>query len=950
MPIGTLLDHHRSKEFHGSGISDETVDAGLPTASWWSETAEESAARGVGTLDHPAGPGLAIAYPGTEPLLIRFKPDVPYHPPWYDKPAKYLSPTLAQYPKGNRLYIPPNLDRALLRAKPVRLFITEGEKKAIKMTQDGFPCVALSGVWNAATKILDDQGRETGEYALLEDFNLIDLDGAWIGIIFDSDAATNESVCLAEERLADLLGRQFADAHCVRLPAPTKEEADKFGLHGKHGPRFACDDLLVVRGPEELHQIVKSATPMGGGRTARRRREARERLTNIGEKQKADPGYIYTDLIKGDLALAREENGETWGRAAAELYKAGVGKRELKQLVDSIARNGLRLVGEQESTERTVRSCLNDPTLPELLVPDPFYLSDAGTGATKETKDGPAHLRLSLAPIYISAKLRDLSTGSEYLRLEWRQHDGDWRHVIVERGDAMDARKFVKVASLGFPVTSNDAGNFVDYFKAFEEVNHERLPVARISWHMGWQGSNQDLGYVAGRTFIQPGGNLVETDAVDKAAPETWARDTVIFRGADIGDQAKEKMVSRAGTMEGWLAAIGKVAKYPRPLLGLYASFVPPLLRILNCANFIVSYAGATTQGKTTSMRVAASVWGRPSESDEDGIIASWDNTLVGVERLLTLMNDLPVYLDETQRARNPLIIKEAIYKIGQGQGRGRGSIRGSASTAHFKTVLLSTGEAPITSYHQDGGIRVRVIETRRPPWGNDTAVTKPLIDQLEVDLMTHYGHAGPKFVAFLAGIKNEWGELRKIYADIKSNLSTKPVHNPITGAVITPGAEAGRVAAYGAAIQLAANLAHDVLGLPWKPVDPFNEIWHEVVADLADAAGDGRALEELYGWATAHQFSFFGRHGNNIDGRPLGQQWLGRWDPDENWSHLCVLTSQVREVLTKAGYNANAITRAWRDKGWTECEAGHVDTKKYRIRGDNPRMIVIHRSAIAGV
>lgn len=949
MPVGVLDERHRA-ELKASGLTDETIDKGLQAGWFWSATADETKRLGFGRKDAPVGPGLVFEYIGTHPRLCRLKPDVPYKPPGAKKKRKYISLSWFKYKEGNRFYVPGNFARAILQDTKVPLFITEGEKKAIKATQEGFPTIALSGVTSYRNYDRTPDGQKIHPSKPFKDFEIVNWSGRLVYIVYDSDAVDPKKVDIrrAEKALAAELVRRGAKVFICRIPPPTDAENAAFSLAGKIG----LDDQLVVRGIEPTKMVVNGALPSEATLRDIQMEDARDTLRNIEKRIVKSPETLYRPEVRGALALAHEEHGPLWGKTLAALKKAKVAQSEINKILKKTKVPFLHIVepDEQQDKRPTVRSNLKDKCLPELLIPDKFYLSPNGTGSTKDTPDGPLNKRMSLSPIYLSGKLRDLTSGVEHLRVEWRQHDASWRHLIVPRGEVMDSRKLVKSAESGFPVTSNDASEFVEYFKAFEEANQDRLPVARLSWHMGWQGDEQKLGYVAGQTFIKPGGEQVETSEIDKSAPDTWDKETVIFRGADVGDQAKERMVSKSGTLEGWLEAVGKVSKYPRPLLGFYASFVPPLLRILNCANFIVSYAGATTQGKTTSMRLAASIWGRPSESDESGIIASWDNTLVGIERLLTLMNDLPVYLDETQRARHPSTIKEAIYKIGQGQGRGRGSLRGSAATAHFKTVLLSTGEAPITSYHQDGGLRVRVIETRRPPWGTDVLTTKPLIDQMEIDLMEHYGHAGPAFVSYLASIRSDWDELRNMYADTKRMLSTKSVVNPVTGVESKPSAEAGRVAAYGAAIQLAASLAHQVLKLPWQYKDPFNELWHEVVEDLSDAAGDGRALEEVFGWAAAHQFSFFGRHGGNMDGKPIGQAWLGRWDADDNWDRLCILTSHVRDVLTKAGYNFNAVARAWRDKGWTECDPGHIDCKKYRIRGDHPRMIVILRSAYGGL
>lgn len=82
---------------------------------------------------------------------------------------------LARKGSGNRLYIP-HKARPFLQDLSTPLYITEGEKKALKATQEGIPCIAISGLWNWSN----------GETELIQDFALIALNGRIIHIVPDS--------------------------------------------------------------------------------------------------------------------------------------------------------------------------------------------------------------------------------------------------------------------------------------------------------------------------------------------------------------------------------------------------------------------------------------------------------------------------------------------------------------------------------------------------------------------------------------------------------------------------------------------------------------------------------------------------------------------------------------------------------------------------------------------
>jgi hypothetical protein len=87
---------------------------------------------------------------------------------------KYFQP-----PKtGNALYIPPDT-KAILGDVNIPIYITEGEKKALKATQEGLFCVGTGGLWNWS------DGSE--EKKLIQDFEQIILKGRTIFIVPDND-------------------------------------------------------------------------------------------------------------------------------------------------------------------------------------------------------------------------------------------------------------------------------------------------------------------------------------------------------------------------------------------------------------------------------------------------------------------------------------------------------------------------------------------------------------------------------------------------------------------------------------------------------------------------------------------------------------------------------------------------------------------------------------------
>ena len=121
---------------------------------------------------------------------------------------------------------------------------------------------------------------------------------------------------------------------------------------------------------------------------------------------------------------------------------------------------------------------------------------------------------------------------------------------------------------------------------------------------------------------------------------------------------------TRPAAWKDGLDTIRRIQGFPRVLFLLYSSFVPPLLKILDAPNFIVDLAGRTTTGKTITLRVAASVWGNPDERAGNGLIVSWDNTRVYVERASSVQCDLPIILDDSKRVkRTKRYLRRALHR-----------------------------------------------------------------------------------------------------------------------------------------------------------------------------------------------------------------------------------------------------------------------------------------------
>jgi hypothetical protein len=244
-----LLEKHH-EDLEASGLSEETIRA----AGIYSEADPGKIAAMLGwkKAPGPLGPVLVIPYldmKGAPTGHYRVKPDFPRWDSERRRTIKYESP------KGATplAYYPPKT-RAVLKDPSVPLILTEGEKKALKADQEGFPTVGLPGVWSFQKKRPRSAvGRAEGARKLIDSLKGVVWKDRKVYVVFDSDAAHNRNVRDAEDALVKVLQRKGADVHVVRLPGGVTPDGRQV--------KVGLDDYLDDYGKEALRDLLEDAKP-----------------------------------------------------------------------------------------------------------------------------------------------------------------------------------------------------------------------------------------------------------------------------------------------------------------------------------------------------------------------------------------------------------------------------------------------------------------------------------------------------------------------------------------------------------------------------------------------------------------------------------------------------------------------------------------------------------------
>lgn len=217
-------------ELRASGLNDEMIAA---VGFYTEHDVHKLAAILQRKYSKRCGPALVIPFTDPDGTVScrRVKPTWPRISK--GKPVKYESPSGMK----NRAFFPPGTrERLQVLAE---LVLTEGEKKACKASQEGFPCVALPGVWGWK----DGNGADR----LIADLESIVWRDCLAYIAFDSDLAENTAVQLAESALAQQLIKRGAKVKAVRIPP------------GPNGVKQGLDDFLIAHGRVEFRKLLDAA-------------------------------------------------------------------------------------------------------------------------------------------------------------------------------------------------------------------------------------------------------------------------------------------------------------------------------------------------------------------------------------------------------------------------------------------------------------------------------------------------------------------------------------------------------------------------------------------------------------------------------------------------------------------------------------------------------------------
>lgn len=429
---------------------------------------------------------------------------------------------------------------------------------------------------------------------------------------------------------------------------------------------------------------------------------------------------------------------------------------------------------------------------------------------------------------------------------------------------------------------------------------------ARITNRTGWH-DNGD----AGAVFVLPeqaiGGN-----------GEEWIYETDSPSAATFGTR---------GTLNGWKSEVGRLCRgNSRLLFSTSVPFAAPLLYLAGMDGGGFHWRGDSSGGKTTALRVAASVCGGRD------YLQTWRNTDNALESVALSHCDAPLLPDEIAQI-DPRAAGEAAYMLANGQQKGRAQRTGGLrARASWRVLFLSAGEVGLAEHMGEVGKSPRAgQELRLAEIPADAGKGLGMFEEL-------HGHStGAEFSkALTEAARRNYGGAFIAYLEMLARHqhdvadTIKEAQRKFQAAHLTDQAhgQARRVADRFALVGAAGEFAQRWGIVPWEPGEAMQAARTCFDAWLNRRGGEGnseermalRAVREFLRRYGESAFTDMTRPANDDNHAPVRSDRAGyrQHDPASDTVEYFIFAEVWRSRVCK-GFDAAAVGRMLASRGHIE-------------------------------
>lgn len=525
-------------------------------------------------------------------------------------------------------------------------------------------------------------------------------------------------------------------------------------------------------------------------------------------------------------------------------------------------------------------------------------------------------------PLEVVALVRDHANCGWGLLLAFDDRDWKRHRVIIPhaflKGEGAEA--LALLLDRGFIPAHKSESHLIDYLK---RANPEKR--ARVTDRTGWH---------EGGVFVLPDRSIGA------------AEEEVIFQS----DAPGTNNFKTKGTLESWREHVAKpCAGNSRLVFAVSAAFASALLHPAGAEGGGFHYRGGSSAGKTTLLRVAASVCGGPE------FMQRWRATDNGLEAMALQHCDSPLLLDELAQL-DPRAAGEVAYMLANGSGKSRAARTGTLrERANWRVLFQSAGEIGLAEHMAEAGKRTRAgQEIRLCEIPSDAGTGLGCFEDLRgqangsefarmLDQATrrHYGTA---WLAFLEAIIAELDSLPGLLRELQRKFEAQYLSGDAGGQALRVS---GRFALVAGAGELATKL-----GLTgWQPGEALQAAGACLKAWLSQRGGESNQEERAM---LAQVREFFERHGearfadwerpatkDDHAPRVINKAGFRRHDEVEDRTEWYVYPQVWRSEVCK-GFDPREVARLLSRHGMIEAtkEEKHAHTPKIDLPGEGRRRV----------
>lgn len=498
------------------------------------------------------------------------------------------------------------------------------------------------------------------------------------------------------------------------------------------------------------------------------------------------------------------------------------------------------------------------------------------------------------APV-TTARVTDIVTEETNYEVKWNTPDGI--RTMTHKGEVLSKRnELLKLSNYGLSISEHNYKDVSRFIHDYEMEFFDKLPVTFITSSIGYVDNN----ITGEREFVLPyDDNSIKfnEDTKDKGSVDTY------------------KSFEPKGTLEEYKESVFDKVKHGEvAMFGIFSSFASVLLEDFKTNSFVIDIAGSSGIGKTSTLKLCASVWGEPKEG---GYIKTWNATPVYIENYTSFLNNFPVLLDETSTASNKQMLETTIYDFSQNSSKGRGSIEGTRETVKHNNILISTGEFPIIE--REGimkGATARVVTVTRQPFAYDEKLFNDIFIGRQATINNYYGTLGKS--AYKEFKRNE-----DKYYDLHQELLLKYQELGQNNRVIR------RLATSFAIIHIAGIIINDTLDSDVDVDHVIESIFNDIMkVENTLYNTNAKQLDGLLNYLVDNT----GKHVRYYSENEKPYQDVWAYYEDEK-QELYLLSTKVNNYLNNlnlhGGTVAKSIRQAWLEEGYVV--AGETTTKDSR-------------------